>query len=312
MYTKIILIIIFAIISKYIYSKYQNTEEIFESYEHYKLVSDYFIGDDMHKSKPILWIYTPTEINARNWNDFYSRNTLKLNQPYLQITMKSIFDKCKDSFNVCLINDDVFNRLLNWNIVIDDLSAPVKNHYRQLGMSMLLYEYGGIIVPPSFLCVKDLHDMYTSGLGKSTMFVVENINRTVTHDQEMYLPDVQMMGCRKKSLLMKKLVDFQESLFLDKTNQPDFIGNVSLWCKKQEITIIDGMYIGVKKVDNTPVNVSELLGNNPVTIADCTYGIYLPQEEILYRSKYSWFARMSTQQILKSDLTISKYMLASY
>jgi hypothetical protein len=306
------LIIVFAIISKYLYSNYQKTEEIFESQEHYQLVSDCFIGNSMHKSKPILWIYTPSELNARNWNDFYSRNTLKLNQPYLQITMKSIYDKCKDSFNVCLINDDMFERLLNWNIVIDDLASPVKNHYRQLGISMLLYEYGGMIVPPSFLCVKDLHEMYRSGLAKSTMFVVENINRTVTHDQESYLPDVKMMGCRKKSLLMKKLVDFQETLFLDKTNQSDFIGNVSLWCKKQEITIIDGMYIGVKKIDNQPVNVSELLGNNAVSIADCTYGIYLPQEEILHRSKYSWFARMSTQQILKSDLTISKYMIASY
>ena len=72
------------------------------------------------------------------------------------------------------------------------------------------------------------------------------------------------------------------------------------------------IFPGVKKVNNKPVKINELLGNNPIEIADCIYGIYLPQEEILKRYKYSWFARLSTDQILKSDLNISKYMIASY
>jgi len=39
------------------------------------------------------------------------------------------------------------------------------------------------------------------------------------------------------------------------------------------------------------------------------YGIYLPQQEILNRMKYAWFARMSPLQIMESSLTIKKYIV---
>ena len=221
MYTNLILLIVFAILSQYLYRSYKLTEELFESNEHYQLVSDYFIGEQMSKRKPILWIHTSTELNARNWESFYSRNNKKLNQPYLQITMKSIYDKCKDSFNVCLIDDDIFRRLLSWNIDLEDLAEPMKSHYRQLGMSMLLHSYGGMIVPQSFLCVKNLMDLYTQGLSKHSMFVVENTTRD-SHLDDTYYPDTRMMSCKKGSLCMKQLIEYQEAFYNDKTNQPDF------------------------------------------------------------------------------------------
>ena len=311
MYTNLILLIVFAILSQYLYRSYKLTEELFESNEHYQLVSDYFIGEQMSKRKPILWIHTSTELNARNWDSFYSRSNKKLNQPYLQITMKSIYDKCKDSFNVCLIDDDIFRRLLSWNIDLEDLAEPMKSHYRQLGMSMLLHSYGGMIVPQSFLCVKNLMDLYNQGLSKHSMFVVENTTRD-SHLAETYYPDTRMMSCKKGSLCMKQLIEYQEALYKDKTNQPDFEGNIRIWLNSNALTIIDGKDIGLKKINGTPVLLEELLGTEHIELPATTYGIDLPQSELLSRSKYSWFARMSTDQILKGHLLIAKYMLASY
>ena len=311
-YSKIMLFIVFSLISKYIYSSYKESEDIFESTQHYQYVSEYFIGDIMSNHKPILWIFSPPEINARNWESFHSRNTIKLNQPYLQITMKSIYDKCKDSFNVCLINDDVFESLLDWNVNIHDLASPMKDHYRQLGLSMILHHYGGFIVPPSFLCIHNLYDLYTSSLKEKGMFVIENINRGITHDQLTYFPNVQMMGAKKKNSIMEKCVKYQEYLFLDKSAQSDFVDNVNLWCNRNA-TIIDGKTIGIKKVSGEPVTLDELLGTTPIDLPESAiYGIYIPQQEVLQRSKYNWFARMSTQQIIKSQLMIAKYMIAAY
>ena len=85
MYTNLILLIVFAILSQYLYRSYKLTEELFESEEHYQLVSDYFIGEQMSKRKPILWIHTSTELNARNWESFYSRSNKKLNQPIYKL-----------------------------------------------------------------------------------------------------------------------------------------------------------------------------------------------------------------------------------
>jgi hypothetical protein len=310
-YTNLILLVVFAIISQYLYRSYKLSEEMFESHEHYQLVSDYFIGEQMHRRKPILWIHTSTELNSRNWQSFYSRSNKKLNQPYLQITMKSIYDKCKDSFNVCLIDDDVFRRLLSWNIDLEDLAEPMKSHYRNLGMSLLLQTYGGMVVPQSLLCVKNLIDMYNTGLSDN-MFVVENTTRN-SHLPDPYFPDTRMMSCKKGSICMKEFIEYQEELYKDKTSQPDFEANTRLWLsKRKDLTIIDGKYIGLKKIDGEPVLLQELLGTTHIDLPETTYGIDIPHDEILSRSKYSWFARMSTDQILKSSLLINKYTLASY
>ena len=60
--------------------KYQPDEELSK----YDLIKKYLLnGSDNLGGKPILWIHATHEINARNWGSFYSRNNIKLNQPYL-------------------------------------------------------------------------------------------------------------------------------------------------------------------------------------------------------------------------------------
>ena len=129
------------------------------------------------------------DINARNWLSFYSRNSTKLNQPYLFITMKSIVDKCGESFNICLIDDDAFRRLIpDWNIDLEQLSNPSKTVFRQLGVNQLLYLYGGMSVPASTLCMRDLRPMYDQGLLTHDTFIVENINRSISANQQTFFP----------------------------------------------------------------------------------------------------------------------------
>jgi len=311
MYTKFILIVIFLIAVKIIYNNYKEAEELYENQEHYQLVNDYYIGEKMSRQKPILWIHTSTEINARNWTSFYSRNTTTLNQPYLQITMKSIYDKCKDSFNICLIDDDVFRRLLSWNVDLEDLADPIKSHYRHLGISMLLYQYGGLIVPQSFLCMKDLLPIYKSGLEHNTMFVVESINHGSTHNEIKYAPNPSFMGCKRKSGAMKSFAEFQEKLYLDKSSQSDFLGDTHMWLVQKDVTIIDGKMIGIKKKNGEQVTVDELLGTENIDLPHVC-GIYIPQHEILKRMKYAWFARMSPSQIFDSSLILKKYMILNF
>jgi hypothetical protein len=305
MYANIILFIIAILVSKYIYSYYTEACDYFESSEHYQLVSDYYIGDKLHSSKPILWIHTSTEVNSRNWDSYYSRTNTSLNQPYLQITMKSIYDKCNESFNVCIVDDDVFRKLLSWNINLDDLADPIKSHYRQLGLTMIVYYYGGMVVPQSFLCKKDLIDIYQ----KNDMFVTEEVNHTISKDK--YIPGLKMMGCKRKHPLMKQCMDFQEQLYKNKTNSMEFQGTLALWLTNSGCTILDGEYIGIKK-KNSPVQLKELLGTTPLVFPSTIYGVYIPQSEILSKTKYEWFARMSPEQILASPFQFTELLTSFY
>ena len=293
MYTKMILLIVFAVISKYLYYQFKQSEEMFESHEHYKLVSEYFL-DKGHKHKPILWIHTSTELNSRNWESFMSRSSKKLNQPYLQLTMKSIYEHCKESFNICLINDESFSSLLSWNIDLPDIAEPMKSHYRTLGMSMILYEYGGMVVPQSFLCKKNLLPLY------KPIFFMEQRNTGVS--EYVYLPNTHFMGCKKNNPTMKRFIKYQEQLYKERTEQSDFIGNTQLWLNRENVGV-DGKSIGVKKIDESPVLIDELLGTSDIILPE-HYGIYIPQDEIMRRPKYSWFARMSVPQLKESQFYI--------
>jgi hypothetical protein len=67
-----------------LYEKYKLKFMPDEELQKYDLIKKYLLnGDEDLGGKPILWIHTTHEVNARNWPSFFSRNTTKLNQPYI-------------------------------------------------------------------------------------------------------------------------------------------------------------------------------------------------------------------------------------
>ena len=55
--------------------------------------------------------------------------------------------------NICLINDNSFYKLLpDWNIDISKMVDPLKSNMRKFAIAEILYKYGGMHVPSSFIC----------------------------------------------------------------------------------------------------------------------------------------------------------------
>jgi hypothetical protein len=223
--------------------------------------------------------------------------------PYLYVTMKSIYDKCADSFNICLINDDSFSRLVpQWSVDLENMPSPVKDHYRQLGLTSLLFLYGGLLVPAATLCLKDLVYMYEDNMVDDA-FVVERY-------ADGFCPNPLFMGCRRRSETMKAFMKFQSELFKnDKTNRVDFQDQVGQWAHNR-MRVVDGINVGVKTAEGKPVLIQDLLGTTPVPFYKDAVAIQIPEVE--NRPKFSWFCRMSPEQILDSNMVISNYILASY
>jgi len=287
-----------------------------------------------HKYKPILWIHLDYHYNARHWLSFGSRSSHHLNQPYLYITVKTIIDQCKDSFRICIIDDEAFFKLIpDWSIHLNRLSDPIKWNLRFLGQLHLLEKYGGMIVPSSFLCMRDLIDMYNMGTGDAYIdsavssshmssgkdpieaFVVENHNRNVTASDMLFCPDVTFIGGKRGAPLLRDLIDFvQRTSSADYTDQAYFLGEYSRWCKKRihqgKMKLIDGKSIGIKTIGNQPVLVDDWMSEAFIDLYSNMFGIYIPVREIMKRSpKFGWFLRMSREQLLTSEIAICKYML---
>jgi len=297
--------------------------------DHYKMVKKYLLNDTdeflkkLPDSKlPIIWIHSKYEVNARNWVDFYSRNTKDLNQPYKELTLKTIIDKCGSDFNICLINDESFSDLIpNWNIDIHKVADPIKSNIRELAIAKILDTYGGMLLPDSFICLDSLKYIYNTGIQDDKMFVGEllHTNNVNTPECNMetrnnYYPSTKLMGCAKECQTMKCYINMLETLISqDSTADSIFTGEIQLWLnekvKMQGINIITSEYLGGRDNNGKIVTLDELMGSSFIEFHDSMLGIYIPDNELLLRSKYSWLSRMSSQQVLESNNVLGKYLV---
>lgn len=299
-----------------LYQKYLEKYGYVSEEENYKAIQYHILSESelVSKSKkPIIWIYVPYEYNSRNWQSFGSRSSCNLNQPYLYLTVQSIIKTCEESFMICLIDDNSFKKLLpSWNIDLGFVGDPLKSYIRQLGMSKLVYEYGGFVLPISFLSFKNLDSLYTKGTRGNKMFLGENIDNNITSTHYEFYPNISFMGANKENETLGELIEFmQRVISSDYTDQANFLGDFNRWCNKRshKINIINGQEIGIKNLDEEPVLIENLLGNNYINYYSNMYGIWIPDQMILKRTKYEWFARMSAKQIMESDFILAKYML---
>ena len=318
--TTILLVLAVLCIAGVLYNRYNNKQDqLFSNLNFNDMIQKYLANDKSEssladeKQKPILWIPICYDVNARNWLSFGSRNTTELNQPYLYLTVKSIISRCNESFNICLIDDDSFAKLLpTWNVDMSKISSPVSDKMRQLGLMKILYKYGGMIVPPSFLCMRNLIDLNTTGTSNGKMFVVENNDRNSTSVNFEFYPDLSFAGAPKECVVVADLIDFmQRTVSNDYTAESVFLGEFNRWInvRRDRINVIDGKLIGVKTMYDDPILVDHLLTNDYIDLYPQTYGIYIPATEILSRRNYEWFARLSPKQVVESKVIIGKYIL---
>jgi hypothetical protein len=269
-------------------------------------------------NRPKIWVHSTYEKNARQWKDFYSRNSTDLNQPYIHLTIKSIINHCGRDFNICLIDDETFSKLIpTWEVNMSTLSDPHKALYREIGMLQLLYLYGGMIVPNSFVCLKNLLPLYEE-TSEGRPFVTEEINRTCNvaakRESRNFVPSIKMMGARKgcpelKRMLAENKIDGTGHF----TVETKFLGNIQQWlyAKGDKFTVVNGKLIGTKSTKGKQILLEDLMSENYLDLDPEAYGVYIPADEVLARPKYQWLAHLSSQEVLKTNAIIVKYLKSS-
>ena len=318
-FTNLFILFFILIVLGVLYKRFEDKIAREERSDIYESIQKYLLDDDtLGKSKkPILWIHVPYEYNSRNWLSFGSRSSFDLNQPYLYLTVRSIIARCDKSFTICIIDDTSFKKLIpGWNIDMTSISDPILSNMRMLGMMKLLYIYGGMHCPISFLCLKDLNGLYIKGTRGEKMFVCETVDRNVTSTDVDFYPNLSFCGAPKECETVRELCNFiQRTASHDYTADTKFLGEFDKWSKERihsgKINMIEGVEIGTKTVDEKQIIVDDLMSNNYLDLYQGTYGILIPAEEILSRHKFEWFARMSPKQVMESDTIIGNYILLS-
>jgi hypothetical protein len=317
--SKYVLIFLTLTLMGYLYDKYQEKTQKTEKMEEYDLIQKYLLnGDALTQSKPILWVHIDYEPNSRHWENFGSRLTNNLNQPYKYITIQSIIRQSQGMFNVCLIDDYSYGKLLpEWTINVSKLADPIKTHIRSLAHCKLLYKYGGLMVPSSYLALYPIDSLYKTIIDSDKCIIMETKNTNVTNEVVDTMPNHMFMGCNKENETMGELVQYLEHIVSrDLTSEQDFLGSINRKCYDYVIQgrmlMIDGKIIGTKSRENKVIELDDLLETcDSIDFCDSLQGIIIPDKEILKRTKYEWFARMSPEQIFEERSVLCKYLLLS-
>ena len=301
-----------------LYDKYKTKQSKKENKANHDLIRKYLLNENaLSGSKPIIWIHVEHELNSRQWLSFGSRNSTQLNQPYLYITIQSIINNSGNDFNVCLIDDNSFTKLLpGWSIDLEHVADPMRAHLRNLALTKILYYYGGMLVPSSYLALQPLRQLYDEGMASGEIFVVQTNPTSNVATYVTSFPNHLFMGCSKEQPLMKEIMLYIEHLdSRDYTNEQDFLGQINRTYFKeimeQKVTTICGKKVGTITANNKPVYIDELLGSSYLNLSENVQGIYIPQGQLLKRVKYGWFVRSSPEQIYQSNTVLGKYMLLS-
>ena len=300
-----------------LYRRFEDKRIEEEESNNNKAIQDFLLDEKslVESKKPILWIYIPYEYNSRDWLNFGSRSSFDLNQPYLYLTVRSIINKCSDSFNITIIDDKAFYKLLpGWSFNLSGIPDPILGNLRQLALMKILYRYGGLLCPVSFLCMRNLYDLYENGTAGGKMFLCEKLDRNITSTTMYFYPTTTFCGSPKGNATLFALIDFiQRTTSRDYSADVTFLGDFDRWCNSQirenKMNSINGKYIGVKDFNDNQILLENLMSNQYLKLCDDTYGILIPADELLKRTTFGWFVRSSAKQVLKSDTIIGNYLL---
>ena len=324
-YNNLVISILILAAAGYIYNKFKINIDSNSQQEDLNIIKKYLLEDDIDNTidalssvkKPILWIHIDYIKNSRNWESFGSRNSNELNQDYLYLTIRTIINKCSDYFHIVIIDDDSFCKLLEHNCIdLNKVAYPVKDNLRNLNIMKLLYKYGGMYIENSFILFKSLEKIYEKVLSSNKLVTAQFKNNGANAYNVDYMPSIKLIGCIKECPTMKRLIKHMEMIYgTNFTSSLEFEDQISKWLLKcgenDQINIIDGRYIGTKDINNEMIGLEEIMGSTFLELHANAYALYIPSHDLLKRSKYNWFCKLSSKEVLEANTLLSKYLLLS-
>lgn len=259
--------------------------------------------------RPVIWVYyDDSQVNSRFWSDFGARSSRVINIPILNLCYESIV-KANPEYRV-----EVIGGLQGVSELLDaDMPSSLKNPRANVGPAQLdwirtaiLAKYGGLWLSNSVVCVK--------GFGK----LPDNV---VAFGQD----DVPMYGSSVPGF---------RALWSPKAGEPSFVEWEAM-CRERLESQLGGLQVrGDAKSDwmqlfsvkGAEVRRGDELSRNSKTQkklqledlfatqggvltvpSDAKY-IVIPYDDLVNRSMFAWLLRSSEDQILESDMAISRVL----
>jgi len=261
-----------------------------------------------------LWLYyDQSDVNSRFWADFGARSSRALSTPYLNLCYQTIVMKNGNTYNVKVLAglSDVAILLGGWN----NLPKPLQNPIASIGEAELNYiratvlnKFGGLWVNPSTIFLKPMPD-YSEN--KKVVFFGTDKDETYADFNGTPAPGTSIMYSPAPN---HPVFAYLEKVSLARIEKQEggrqFRGDIKWDLREVMSSNKDIEYLPecefFRKENGRRIQLEDLLGTSIVPVNPKACFIPLPNKELEERRNFEWFLRMSEEQIIDSDLYISK------
>jgi hypothetical protein len=266
--------------------------------------------------KPTLWWFVDDETNARKWWDFGARNSRKPNRGYLEVALDAVKATQKDFHIVPLIGRAAVSQvLLEAGETVSHAEQLPAKIWRQWALANLLAVKGGLaMVGDSTLCVGSF-----APLVKDTQCAMFGI----TPNEARALPGADVPPAQWVGWSLHPHQPVWD-VAANTWNKLAAAGPTT-WSAAEARRLEEHIWSmqklkspkllqveGSRKADGMELTPEDFLGKRNLKLVDV---LYVPMDgDALVRSyRYSWFVRMSKEQILESNFywaTLAKAAIA--
>lgn len=266
---------------------------------------------------PVIWIYlNNSDVNSRSWYDFMGRSSRVMNLPFLNLCYETLVHHTKTNYRVEVISGlpDLAGRLGGWEALPEPLRNPeafVKESDMNWIRAAILAKFGGLWVSPSTIWIRNLKPL------PKDKVVFFGMNTEETYATKTSAPALDVAWSPKPEHPV--WVEWEQSV-RERLNfrtggaefRRDEIADFEIALKNfpDQIQVLRLPEISRKGPNRRRIELEDLITTTGSTHAvfnipkDAVY-LPIPLAELMQREKFSWFLRMSEDQILESDMVIS-------
>jgi hypothetical protein len=268
---------------------------------------------------PPLWIYVNTsDVNARYWKDFGARSSRVMNTPFLNLCYETIVQKNGKTYRVEVIGglSDLAVRMGGWETLPTPLQNPeavVNEPEMNWIRAAVLAKWGGLWVSPSVIWAKSMPPLPKD----KVVFFGSDDDVTFVGRGGTEAPSLRVAWSPKSehSLWMKwetkarhRLETYAGGSQFRHDEKSDTVD--AILENKDEVEIFPMAELTRKGAAGRRIQLEDLFaggqdGSIALKIPKETLYIPIPWPELQQRRNFGWFLRMSEEQILDSDLTVS-------
>jgi hypothetical protein len=250
-----------------------------------------------------IWVHLPFERNSRKWESFGSRSSYSLNTAYMTLCIKSIIDCCSEKYDIIIFDDtSIYEILKDINVDFNKISGPLLEKYREICLMKILYQYGGILIPPSLFMKTSIVQIDDPDI----WYVIDSYNFQSASTRKI-LPTTILSGSNANNRHLKRYIEYLEKIVLQDFGESSIHYSANYF-NYNKIPVMDSAMIGITDKKGEPITLERLMSNQEIELHPYAIGLYMPHNELLHRKIYQWYCYLNEREVLDAHCAFSYYM----